>query len=644
MKLMFHHKRAACIFFAMLALVIRESYAEEREKFPAEVEKPLAELENKAVELKSAMLMEEIKKTIAELADSIKLGDDVKKRLEGEAKGVVDRSLLEWKDRLDVRLRPFLRQDVKESLELMTQWPAEMLVKNGFVPETVKLTEQEDWKNVLKKTIGPERVALMEKQAQDRELAKQKEILDQLKPLLEKMRKTQELAYKAEAGDLKTVLGLSGDRAKKLEEMAGEAAKKSAEAIEKRWIEKMRNMNEQMRAQVAIRRGGIRTSYLDDGSESSQDKEVWKKSLEEFLSADEKKRWETASMSRQNNRDRAMAMLLISQMDSSVFFTAAQREKLEPLAVKSLSKLMNRDMENFTFHVSYGSNIDKDELKTVLDEKQMRRWKEVVEGVRDRGNEDEVQDKAEAVENTSDEEQDKEAIFARYFNTRDKAQRNRLARGVLVKLEDIQRVVKLSEESTRRLEIASRGAAEHALDFWRPNFENWVRSSMRSVDAKTLGQRLSSLSRDISFGDQSATMEQPIWNNAVADVLTDSQMEMWMNEVNGRKAYRERARVLMILGELDRRFHLSLDQWQKLEPLLTESVAEYATDFSRMFGTGETPRYMIVLLAGIPEEKTKSILTPEQYEQWQNSDNAQFKSWWENIKASHDSRKKRAKN
>ncbi len=642
MKHDLHRSHSVCFFCVLLVLTFRPVCAEEIEKFPPEVEKPLAELENKAVELKSTALMDELKKAVNEIADSIKLGEDAKKRLEVEAKAVVDRSIVAWKDRLDSRLRPFLRQDIKESLALMSEWPAEMLIKSGFVPESEKLTDQDDWKNALKKILGPEQLAAIEKQVRDREQSAEKEIQEQLKPLLEKMRKNQEIVFKAEAGDVKSVLGLTGDRAKKLEDLAREAAKRNADAIEKRWAEKMRTMNQQMRARIAMNRGG-RTTSLDDGAESSPDLEDWKKILKEFLTAEEQKQWEAASTSRQSKQDKAMAMMFISQMDSAVFFTASQREKLEPLAVKAMAKVTIRERENFSFNASYGANINKEELKLILDEKQMQQWKEASEGMRGRGNGEEGNDKAGAEEIAGDEE-DKEAILSIYLHSRDKSQRNRLAKGVRVKLEDIQRVVKLSEESTKRLEIASRGAAEHALDFWRPNFENWVRSSMRSVDSKTLKQRLAALSRDINFGEQGSTFDQPIWTNAVVDVLTDSQMELWMNEVNGRKCYHDRARVLMILSELDRRFHLSLDQFQKLEPLLAEAVAEYALDFNRMFGgSGEMPRYMIVLLAGVPESKTKSILTPEQFEQWQNVDNQQFKSWWENIKSSHDARSKRVR-
>ena len=139
--------------------------------------------------------------------------------------------------------------------------------------------------------------------------------------------------------------------------------------------------------------------------------------------------------------------------------------------------------------------------------------------------------------------------------------------------------------------------------------------------------------------------EQLIWRNAVADVLTASQKELWMNEMNGRKAYHDRASILMILAELDRRYHLSIDQFQKLEPLLTDVVAEYSRDFSRMFsgGGGDMPRYMIVFLAGVPEEKSKAILSPTQFDQWKKTDNAQLANWWENIKNMHDSRNRMRK-
>lgn len=633
----------------LMALLFHGAHAEDsasKSNLPVEVEKPLGELLKKAGYLKTDAQMEELNKAIADIVSAAKVGDDIKKRLEVEAKAVVDRSLKPWKEKLDAKLRPFLRQDLKESLEMLSQWPAEMLIKSEFVPESGKLAEQDDWKNALKKILPPEQLALMEKKEQESEQAQNKEIQDQIKPMVDVMRKNQGLVFKNAASDVKSVLGLTGDRAKKVEAMTEEFAKRAVAAYEKRISEELKNMAQEMRAQFNMRRG--RMPFGEEGIDNSSDMEEWKTALKGFLSEDEQKRWEVASNSRQDRQDKAMAMIFLSHLDSVVLFTAAQREKMEPLAIKIMSKVPTRERENFSFNSGYVSKFDAEELKLILDEKQIQHLQDSNGNMRGHRNGEVIaeKDEQEVAGNDVDLDLDEDAIFSAYFNARDKTQRDKLADGFLVKLEDIKRVANPSDESIQRLEIASRGAAEHALDFWRPNFENWVRSSMRNVTPKALKQRLATLNRDVSFGEQAATFDQPIWSYAVTDALTDSQMEIWMNEVQGRKNYHDRARVLMILAELDRRFHLNLDQFQKLEPLLTEAVAEYAGDFNRMFsgGSGEMPRYMIVLLAGVPEEKTKGILTPEQFEQWQNADSAQFKSWWENIKNSHDARKKNGAN
>ncbi len=633
---------------ALLALPCLSLFADEKEKFPVEVEKPLAELVKKAVELRSSTQMEELKKAITDIADTTKMGDDAKKRLETEAKAVVERSLDPWKEKLDAKLRPFLRQDIKESLELMTQWPAEMLIKNSFVPESGKIAEQEDWKNALKKILAPEQLAFLEKQALDRDQALEKEIQESLKPSVALMQKSTGLLYKSEVSDLKSVLGLKGERAKKFDDLAEEAAKHKADEMEKQWTEEMRKMTTEARAQFTMRRGRGRqmfSTFNTEMTDASTVMESWKKTLRELLSEDEQKRWETASTIRQSSQNKAMAMLFLSQVDSMVLFSASQREKLEPLAMKVMATLSKSEKENFTFNPGYTSKFDQKELKLILDDKQFEHWQEVSKGEMGRRRmgmgEVEIDDQEKS---TSDVDQDEDAIMSAFFHARDQRQRDRLAKGYLVKLEDIQRVAKPSEESIKRLEIASRGAAEHSLDNWRPNFENWVRSSMRNVNIKTIKQRLAGLNADVNFGEENTKIDDPIWSVAVADVLTDSQRELWMNEVIGRKRYLERAKVFAILAELDRRCHLNLDQLQKLEPLLTEAVTEYSADFNRMFGgSGIISRYLIVLLSGVPEESTKSILTPEQFEQWKNTDSAQFKGWWENIKSNHDSRNKAKK-
>jgi hypothetical protein len=295
------------------------------------------------------------------------------------------------------------------------------------------------------------------------------------------------------------------------------------------------------------------------------------------------------------------------------------------------------EWDNSSFGWNELLQLLQDKLKLIMDEKQLRHLKNQNENEHADGRTVESRGRKKTAGSAREADLDVEDILSAFFLAHDAEQRNRLADGMLAKLESIQRVVNLSEESTRRLEMATKGAAEHALDLWRPNCEQWVRNSIKNVSAKTLKQRLETFNIEGSFDNQGSPFEQPIWINTVADVLTESQMELLANDVIGRKSYRNRARVLIILEELNWTYHLSLEQIDKLEPLLNQVVVEYAGDIIQMIGSDSgATRQMSVFLAGVPEDKTRSILTPEQFEQWKTSD----KDLWKNTKSNHDQRLK----
>jgi hypothetical protein len=108
--------------------------------------------------------------------------------------------------------------------------------------------------------------------------------------------------------------------------------------------------------------------------------------------------------------------------------------------------------------------------------------------------------------------------------------------------------------------------------------------------------------------------------------------------VAAREAYRQRAYAWGILAELNRRYHLSNDQFDRLEPLVEAAVAEYFDDFTNMFGRSSstvTPRYLVTLFAAVPEDKVQAILNAPQWKQWKENDSKQISGWWESMKNNH---------
>src|SRR5206468_4113046 len=96
------------------------------------------------------------KKVIAEIGEITKIDDGQKKKLEEEVGPAVERSLGPWKEEFDSRLRPYLRNEGEGAQAMLSQWPAEQLVRSGFPGEFGRPDEDEGWKAALKKTLTPE--------------------------------------------------------------------------------------------------------------------------------------------------------------------------------------------------------------------------------------------------------------------------------------------------------------------------------------------------------------------------------------------------------------------------------------------------------------------------------------------------------
>lgn len=628
------------IVCGLLALSLRPSLAEENnspKRLPDAVEKSLGEVVKKAVEMKSAMLMEDMTKIIAMIVDATKIGDATRKQFEPEARTAVESSMVPWKKDLEAVLRSNLSEEIKSSLEVLSQWSAEVVVNNGFVSEPAKPAEQLAWKNSLKKILSAEQLAMLETRMKERDVVIGKEIQEYLKPHLAEKRKELEFKINSEANDIIKFAESKGDRAKKVTEEALEVAKHIAMTIETRWAGEMRGMSDDARETFTM--NGERAPFMDENVDVPPETEAWENAIQrDFLTTGEQKRWTSALTFRRERQGKALAMQLISEIDSKVFLTAAQRAKLEPLVVKIVMPTTKYEMDNFSIKTNDLSKLNLDELKLIIDDKQLQHLKEQAEN----GNAEvpivSGQGKKKSAESFGNGDLDVEAILSIYFHDHDMALHDRLAKGMIVKLESIHRVVKLSDDGFQRLEIATRGAAEHALDVWRQNSEQWVRNGIKNVSAKTLKQRLEIFNTiDGSFDNRESLFDQPIWTNTVTDVLSESQMELLADDASGRKNYHDRARILIILEELNSTYHLSLEQLDKLEPLLSRVVAEYASDILTMIGSdSDATRQMSVLLAGVPEDKTRSILTPEQFDHWKKTE----KDLWINAKRNHDQRKK----
>ncbi len=648
-----HRILAACAVFAVAGAVgsaEKSAATKPKIKLSEAVEKALGELAAEAAKIKRETRIEDMKKVIAEIAEVAKISDEQRQQLEGEVKGAVERSLAPWTEEFDARLRPYLSNEGEGAQAMLAQWPAEQLVRSGFPGEFGRPDEDSAWKAALKKTLTPEQFDAIDKVAGERDRKLDEQIAAYLKPFVDQARQAREAALATEIEDMKRLLALSDERAKLLGEKAAVSAERAGESMRHRATKTLKAMQDQQRASV-IASGRSIFNAGDEGEDDAESADssdgIWKNAVAAILGEDERRRWESAAMERAYRGVLALAMMFVAEMDRRVQFSSGQRRKLEPIAARTLADKANSTAKNDGVNLTQAALFDADEVNAVLDAGQRARWEAAGRGEYN-GRPGTRRPKAQAAADDKKEPpapQGKqelpgdEELFATHFERRLLEKRREIAGTMEAKVDDVRRVVRLAPDRSRYLEIAAKGSVEHALDAWRSQFDSWVRNSVQGAKGEALRKRLVALENDnVWFGDEGAPGDHAVWKDALSEALSPDQKKTWDEEVAAREAYRQRAYAWGILAELNRRYHLSNDQFDRLEPLVEAAVAEYFDDFTNMFGRSSstvTPRYLVTLFAAVPEDKVQAILNAPQWKQWKENDSKQISGWWESMKNNH---------
>lgn len=620
-------------------------------KLPDAVEKALAGLAAEAAKIKRGTRAEDMQKVIAEIAEIAGISDEQRKKLEDEVAPVVERSLTPWKDEFDTRLRPYLSNEGEGAEAMLSQWPAEQLVRSGFPGDFGRPDEDPGWKEALRKTLTPAQLDAIDKVAGERERKLDEQISNYLKPFVEQTRQARAASLATEIEDMKSILALPEDRVKALEAKAQSSADRAGESMHKRAAKTLRAMQEQQRATVIASGRSVINAGEEEGDDAESDElgdGGWKKAVAEILKEDERKRLESAAAKRAERTARALAMMFVAEMDRRVQFSSEQRGKMELIAKKALAEKARNMSGNEGVNLTHATLFNSVEVKAVLDGGQWGRWETASRGeyYGRTGNRraDAIGAGAGRKEESPEEKRrqeapDDEELFAIHFERRLLEKRREMAKAMEAKLEDVQRVVHPAPDRSKYLEIAAKGAVEHTLDSWRLQFDSWVRNSVQGVKGETLRRRLEGLDNDnVWFGDEGIPGDHALWKDALAESLTPEQKKSWDAEVAARETYRRHAYAWGVLAELNRRYHLSNDQFGRLEPLVNAAVAEYFDDFSNMFGRGSStimPRYLVTLFAAVPEESAQSIFNATQWKQWKENDSKRVSGWWESMKNNH---------
>ncbi len=645
---------AACTVFVVadsVRLEERPVDAKAKIKLPDAVEKALTELATEAAKIKRELRIEEMKKIIAEISEVTKISDEQKKKLEDEVKPAVERSLMPWKEEFDSKLRPYLSKEGEGGLAMLSNWRAEQLVPSGFPGDFGKPEEDTGWKEALKKTLSIEQYDDLHKIAVERERKFKEQIADYLKPMIEQTRQARAVVLAREIEDMRSILALSEDRVKQLEKMADASVERACELMCKRATKTLGTMQEQQRASI-ITSGrsifNVNDEVVDEADTGESSQGIWVNGITSILKDDDRKRWEAAAGERSDRSARALAMLFVAEMDQHVLFSSWQRAKMELIATKELADKSKKKSNNEAVNLMQAALFNAREVKAVLDSGQWGRWEAAGRGeyngrtgirrnTRNGAGEGKKEDAS--TQKIRQETPDDETLFATHFEKHLVVKRIELAAALGARVDDVRRVVKFSPDRSMYLEIAAKGAVEHALDAWRAQFDSWTRNSVQGAKGEALRTRLAALDNDgIWFGDEGMPGDHVVWKEALAEALTPEQKNILSAELVARATYRQHAYSWGILAELNRRYHFSIDQFGKLEPLVESAVAEYFDDFMNMFGRGSSsvmPRYLVTLFTAVPEDSLRTILNDRQWKQWRQVDSKQVAPWWESMKSNH---------
>lgn len=517
-----------------------------------------------------------------------------------------------------------------------------------------------EWLQAVVRIVKPDELAKWELHLAEEKAKFDKEIPNLLKGSLDQMAVQWKGGLDMETSNLIITLGLSEERARTLEP----AAKAAMERAEQTYIrvakEQLDKVDNAYREQI-LKQGRYYVQLEDN--DLPQNDPAFKDALQQLLSTDEKKRLADAQEERKARRVRALGQVMLAELDKKVAFTASQRERLQPIAerlVKNVEELFPANRNNYGYNFGLekffaaGLSATGAELNAILDPVQAARWREVCKALNTandqrRGISAEVVTAAASKEpQRKPEPEDVEIQVSEYLQKKTVTERKRLLEIMVVQAEDATRVAGLPADVSAHLTTAARGAVERALTTWKSNTERNLRSNIQGVTPGNVRQRLASLEGYYyERNDNSSAGTQSVWNKTVAAKLDEAQRTAWQKEVDARKDYQWRSIASAVLAEFDRRNVLTIEQWNKLEPLLTKLVKDYSEDIENYF-SNSTPWYLqtystLLPIAGVPEKELHAILSKPQWDRWSGEDLANARNYWENIEGNHKSRVKALK-
>ena len=592
---------------------------------PAEVRQDFAEFTSKVAAQRRLQLQPDIEKTAQELQEKAKLDEAGSTRLKALATAAVDESMKAWEAQFGLRYAPFLVQSGDPGAVLKA-WKPEQFVGNSANLVAISPTHTAVWKEGLKTILTPEYHAAMEVEAAEQ----RKQVLAEMEGYLADAEfKAGELFSSIMDHEVEQILQhreLDETRQKALRGAAEEARKVTLQNWRKRAENRLAEMDEKSLKIFSRNRGEPAVDPAEPGNRP-QERSVWKTARRTILTEPEQQAIREGQQGVKDRRAGALAMTIISQMDTMIGLSGSQREKLLELGRPLMLSLPKPFFEAPAVE-SYTSldagqilteirEIPESTLAALLDPAQLRRWQAMTPADLPENNRYSVRNTAAVPGKPAEVMDENEAgrLIALTVSSEVGRIQQRAFSRMEARVDDIARVVSLSPETVALLRTAGKGAAMQTTKDTVNNLDQYVVKQMKGVKPGDIPARLKALSMP-RFQESRKQVQPRIWTAALQRLLTAPQLELWKQEGKAREDWQQRATSALVVTEVEKYLVLPSEKRELLLQKVDAVINTYEAEISNFFSPGWQFQsyYNTIPLALLAEKEMAEVFNPKQLE------------------------------
>ena len=390
-----------------------------------------------------------------------------------------------------------------------------------------------------------------------------------------------------------------------------------------------------------------------DAAYKLENNEIWQAAFKEQLTGTEREQIAKGVGHQRERRSRAIASIILAEIDYWIGFDRSQRDKVLALAAGPLLELPELD---FFAPPSPGSyrQIDlmqamrllqkSDEIKGVLNETQWKRFEKI--------DHSHIASNSHYSDNANFKPEDwpmpevmtsvdAERIVSHVIWKASRGQLKQMVEQMEASQEHVARIAQPSVEVMAQLRTAGKGAAEELAVNWMQNIEQNVRRRLRGVAPDKVAESLKSVSIPRYNRHRSGNTSDPKrWTTALKNLLTDEEQEKLKLAEAANVAWRDQAIVELLMTNVDMVVRLEPDRREALRVKLTEILKEYRQDFTNMFSPGWhlSSYYSGIAVAMLSEDERAEYFDEKQLKDVEGQVIGQANEYSENLRQQHNNR------